>query len=374
MERISVSSKSFVDENGRERIFNGINLVYKGNNVEGQRRRNYIPSDWNDELFDKFENLGINLVRLGLIWDGVEPQPDVYDEEYLDFMSDIADKLKSHRIYFYLDMHQDLYSHVFGGDGAPMWAIISDSYKYKPPKFVWAEGYFFSKAVHRSFDHFWNNDPILGRGLQDRFADMWQHVASKFKDKDNLLGFDIFNEPYPGTNGGKAFKAIVKSGVKTVMSKKVNKVKAVKNMIQGDTFTEALAVIDDRDVFRSLTKGGDLYIKNFDVDKYYPFFRRVSSAIRQVTDRGIIIMENCYYSNLNIPCSTPRLRYDDDHKETNLAFAPHGYDLTVDTVLTNTASNKRVDTIFDEHKKTQERLYVHVIVGEWGGMVRGSEA
>ncbi|MCD7775091.1 MAG: glycoside hydrolase family 5 protein, partial [Clostridiales bacterium] len=261
MNKIGVSGCSFIDETGRERIFNGVNLIYKGNDVEGQTRRNYYPNGWNDELFAKLEALGINLVRLGLIWDGVEPEPGVYDEEYLDFLSGIADKLKEHNIYFYLDMHQDLYSHVFGGDGAPAWAVISDSYKYRPAKFIWAEGYFFSKAVHRSFDHFWNNDPILGKGLQDWFADMWKHVAERFKDKENLLGYDIFNEPFPGTDGGKTFKAIVKSGVKTVMSPKIKKIKALKNIITGDTFSEALAVIDDRDVFRSITKGGDLYIK-----------------------------------------------------------------------------------------------------------------
>lgn len=374
MDKISVKSTAFVDESGRERIFNGINLVYKGRSLDENGNYIYTPPEdlWTEDVIRGLAEKGINLVRFGLLWAAIEPQPGIYNEEYLDTMEKYIDLCAKYGIYVYLDMHQDLYSMDFG-DGAPAWATITDSYKYKPAKIIWAEGYFFNKAVQHSFDHFWNNTPINGKGLQDYFADMWKHVAERFKDKENLFGFDIFNEPYPGTDGGKIFKKILKSGTKTVLSKKVKKTKAIVNMIKGDFVTEALGVLDDSEIMRSMTEGGDMLVKKFDTMKYYPFLVKVSSAIREVTDKGIIMTENCYYSNTSIPCSTPKLRYNNGELEKNSAFAPHAYDLTVDSYYTNTASNKRVDTIFREHSRTQKRLGVPVIVGEWGGMVDGSD-
>ena len=371
MERISVNEMTFVDESGRERIFNGVNLVHKGD-WSDDGKRNYIPKNWTEDMFKRLSELGINLVRLGLIWAAVEPEPDVYDENYLDYMENVVDLCAKYGIYVYLDMHQDLYCTNYGS-GAPEWATVTDSYNFKKPKVIWAEGYFFSKAVHRSFDNFWENVPVCGKGLQEHFADMWKHVILRFKDKENLFGFDVFNEPFPGSDGGKAFKKMMKSAVKTVLSKKVKKARAVKNMIKGDLAYEALAVLDDPEVFRQGTSGADMLVMKFDTEKYYPFLKKMSEMIRSVTDKGIIMMENCYYSNTTIPCYTPRIKYDDGKLEENTAFTPHGYDLTVDSVMTNTASNKRVDTIFNQHMKTQQRLKVPVIVGEWGGMVPGSE-
>ena len=45
----------------------------------------------------------------------------------------------------------------------------------------------------------------------------------------------------------------------------------------------------------------------------------------------------------------------------------------VDTPAYKYASNSRVGAIFAEHKRTQERLVVPVIVGEWGGNAEGTE-
>ena len=48
--------------------------------------------------------------------------------------------------------------------------------------------------------------PLLGQrpgpggvGLQDRYAAAWRHVAERFRDDPNVLGYDLLNEPWPGT-------------------------------------------------------------------------------------------------------------------------------------------------------------------------------
>ena len=60
------------------------------------------------------------------------------------------------------------------------------------------------------------------------------------------------------------------------------------------------------------TKGPDIMsiIKKFDTGYYSEFINKTAKAIREVTDNGIIIMENSYYSNLGIPYSCPAVNYD----------------------------------------------------------------
>lgn len=372
MLKISTFEKKFIDSEGRERIFNGMNLCDKGYFDHAKGKKIYdLPFD--EELISRLSRLGFNLIRLGLTWDAVEPQPFEYDEDYLDRLEKIADLCCKYGIYFFLDMHQDLY----GGypnvmaDGAPGWACLTDGAKFKPTKIVWAEGYFWGKAVHNCFDNFWADKEYNGIPLQTYFCKMWQHVAERFKDHPALFGFDILNEPFPGSDGGRVFRKLIANLAKTVITDKRCKLGwMAKQLVTGNAI-RVLEPFDDPALFRKVTSAGDELIKKFDTGVYSQFINRVTKAIRSVTDNGIIIMENSYYSNLGIPYSCPPVSID-GKREEQLCFAPHAYDLMVDTPAYKFASNNRVGSIFDEHKRSQERLEVPLIVGEWGGQSEGT--
>ncbi|MBO4893645.1 MAG: cellulase family glycosylhydrolase [Clostridia bacterium] len=369
MERIFTKGERFVDESGRQRIFNGINLCDKGYANEEKTDKVY-ELDFDENLIVNLKKRGVNLVRLGLTWDGVEPEAGKYDEDYLDRVQKVADLCEKHGIYFYLDMHQDLYGGAADtpADGAPMWACMTDGHEFKPTKFVWAEGYFWGKAIHSCFDHFWANDVCCGKPVQEHFCEMWKHVAERFKDNTALFGFDILNEPFPGSSGGKVFRKLIGSVVRAGMfDRRVNRIRLVKDALKAETRHSVLDQFEDPEFFSTIvTRAGGKIIEDFDKNYYSPFINRVAEAIREVTDKGIIIMENCYYSNTSIPCSTPAVTVK-GAREPQLCFAPHGYDLMVDTPDYKYASNSRTGAIFDEHLRTQKRLNVPVIVGEWGG-------
>ncbi len=370
MLKISTFEKIFIDSEGRQRIFNGMNLCDKGYHKEGEKRKIYeVP--YNEELISSLSEKGFNLIRLGLTWDAVEPQPNQYDEEYLDKIQKVADLCEKHGIYFYLDMHQDLYGGRLG-DGAPEWACLTDGAEFKPTKFVWAEGYFWGKAVHKSFDNFWANKEYNGVPLQTYFCNMWKHVAERFKDHPALFGFDLLNEPFPGTDGGKVFRKLIAGVAKCVLFDKRCKILWLAKQLFSGNAIRCLEPFDDSTLFRKATSGGDALIKKFDTGAYSQFINRTAKAVREVTDNGIIIMENSYYSNLGIPYSTPAVNYD-GKREEKLCFAPHAYDIMVDTPEYKYASNNRVGSIFDEHRRSQERLNVPVIVGEWGGQSEGTD-
>ena len=373
MLKITTSDKKFVDSEGRQRIFNGMNLCDKGVYVPGNPRKVYTL-DFYDDLISKLHSMGFNLIRLGMTWDAIEPEPGKYDEEYLDKVEKVADLCEKYGIYFYLDMHQDLYGGPADApaDGAPAWACLTDGAKFKPTRFVWAEGYFWGKAVHNSFDNFWANKEYGGVPLQTYFCNMWKHVAERFKDHPALFGFDILNEPFPGSDGGKIFRKLIFSIAKTVLTdKRCKKTKMLKDLFSGEP-AKVLLTFDDHTLFRKVTSAGDELIRKFDTGVYSQFINRTAKAIREITDNGVIIMENSYYSNLGIPYCAPAVSYD-GKREEKLCFAPHAYDLMVDTPAYKYASDERVGSIFDEHRRSQERLEVPVIVGEWGSQAEGTE-
>lgn len=370
MEKIFVKGRCLVDEFRRERIFNGVNLVYKNDDDSTGRKpvRGYHPT-WQPYEIETLARRGINVARLGLIWAAVEPQPGLYDDAYLKTIRDYADLCAQNGMYVFLDMHQDLYSDLYA-DGAPEWATFPDGAAYEEPLFVWAEGYFTGEAVHAAQDHFWANDPAGdGVGLIDHFAAMWKHVAAFFADCPNLIGFDILNEPFPGSSGGTVFWTLVNKMCE-VLGRETGKPMQVMDLAgvlaDPSQLTDLLQVAEDPAIFKEVVMSGAELIRQFDTEVYAPFFQKVASAIREATPRGILLMENCYYSNLGIPCSTPRLVYPNGKEEPQFVFTPHGYDLTVDTEAYQSASNSRVDVIFEEHKRTQERLDCPVLVGEWG--------
>jgi endoglycosylceramidase len=182
-----------VDGSGRVRIDHGVNMVYK--------RAPYVPaaSGFGDDDAAFLARNGFTSVRLGLIWKAVEPQPGRYDDGYLSRVRRTVKVLHEHGIAALLDFHQDLYNERYQGEGAPDWAVQDDGVPAQPQA-GFPGNYFGMPALWRAFDHFWANDPGPGGvGLQDRYAAAWKHVARSFRTTDGVLGIDIFNEPFPGS-------------------------------------------------------------------------------------------------------------------------------------------------------------------------------
>ena len=142
---------------------------------------------------------GFNAVRLGVIWAGVEPKPGVIDYHYLANIESTVQLLAQHHILAILDMHQDLYSGAFNGEGAPAWATFGGG--LPNPDLGFPYNYLFNPAENHAWDAFWANDKASdGVGLEDSYAQMWEAVANYFKGNSDVAGYEIMNEPWAGTN------------------------------------------------------------------------------------------------------------------------------------------------------------------------------
>jgi len=352
MDKIKVRGRRFVDSLGRERVFHGLNFPMGKTD----------PPTLEEPFFIKCKELGFNILRLGPCWSKIEPEPGQYDEDYLKLMDGIFDLSEKYGIYVFLDMHQDLWSD-FGvnvGDGAPVWATLDDGYGYTKPKKIWGEGYFWGKGIFRAFDHFWNNDPVHGKGLQDHYADLWRMLARRYGDHPAFFSFDFLNEPHPGTPGGKIFRTLVANLARVIaFSPGVGHARFFEDLDESG-LGKALDILSP-EVMRKVVRSAQGLVRTFDIERYQPFIARMTKAVREVTQNGVIFLEHNYFSNIGIPFSA-----SPPQGETQACYSPHGYDFLVDGPLYDYASSARVGFIFGEAHNAQKRLNLPVLVGEWG--------
>ncbi|WP_051749199.1 cellulase family glycosylhydrolase [Nevskia soli] len=179
-----------VDEQGRVVILHGVNAVWK--------QAPYVAPDSVDGFTaadaDWLAAHGFNAVRVGVLFAGVMPQPHMVDSSYLDKIDRIVQLLAARDIYILLDFHQDLYNERYQGEGFPDWAT-------QPSRFdsVAKVGFplnYFTPSTSQAFDRFWDN----ADGIQDDYRDAWTAVAARWAAQDHLMGYDVINEPWPGSS------------------------------------------------------------------------------------------------------------------------------------------------------------------------------
>lgn len=346
----------------RELILNGINLIVK------DPEKGYtcaIP----ESDFQKVHEWGFNVIRLGILWDGLEPEPGVYSEEMLRCLDERIRLASEQGCYVLLDMHQDLYSATFS-DGAPEWATLTEGLPHQTGA-LWSDAYLISPAVQKAFDHFWNNTPASdGKGLQDHYADLWKLIAERYANEPAVIGFDIMNEPFIGTQAQAFFPAMVEAYMGLYAEEiqaaglQAEEVAGMWGTPQGRA--EVLENLMDTAKYSQVVCAVQEMNQAFESTVLMDMYTRVASAIREVNQNHILFVEHSYFSNPGVPSGLKRIQYADGTLEMNMAYAPHGYDPLVDTEAYKFASQARVDYLFDLCHRTAIRLDMPMLVGEWG--------
>lgn len=117
--------RPFVDSLGRERYFHGVNAVVKGPPWHPSIDRFDPAISLSEEDFEIMKDMGFTVIRLGFMWAGFEPTRGAYNTTYLNIMKSIAATAAKFGIYTLIDMHQDVFSDRFCGEGVPSWAVKS---------------------------------------------------------------------------------------------------------------------------------------------------------------------------------------------------------------------------------------------------------
>jgi len=184
------SGRWLTNADGQVVILHGLNMVAK--------RPPYEPAaaGFGADAASTLAADGFDVVRLGVIYSAVEPEPGVISHAYVQAIARTVAVLAHDGIYSLLDFHQDQLSTGFGGEGFPSWSV--DTGGLPVHRYLFPLGYTESPALDAAYDNFWADRPGPGGvGLQQRYAQAWQYVAKVFASDPFVLGYDLFNEPWP---------------------------------------------------------------------------------------------------------------------------------------------------------------------------------
>jgi len=252
LSRLHIEKDWFVDEYGRRVLLRGVNFTASSKLPASPNEGTHIKTDFRDhkrvsfigrpipleeaeEHFTRLKHWGFNTLRFLITWEAIEHVgPGKYDTEFLDYVEELLKVAGEQGFYVFIDPHQDCWSRMTGGDGAPGWtfekvgidftrfhetgAAWLMQYQYAPqnpkayPSMSWAQNRirFGSATMFTLFfggRDFAPSCIIDGQNVQDylqsHFIDAFKQVAKRTKDMPHVLGFDSLNEPTAGFIGSK---------------------------------------------------------------------------------------------------------------------------------------------------------------------------
>lgn len=357
---LRASGDKFCDAEARQVILHGLNLVDKS-------------ADWTDYAwvgereYAAMRDWGFNCIRLGFTWASIEPQPGQYSEKAIVELRKRVGWAKKFGLYVVLDMHQDLYSMKYS-DGAPDWATLTDGRPHIANGKVWSDAYVTSPAVQTAMDNFYaNKEGPGGVGLQDRYAGAWRFIASHFAGEPTVIGYDLMNEPFAGSQVPKGMALhFAKLAEELGKPGEQGVAEIMAQWATPEGRRELLLRTSDEKLYARVLDAAQPLFQEFERKSLNPFFQKVSLAIREVDQSHLIFLETGGASNMGVYSAIEPVSGRDGSRDPQQAYAPHGYDLVTDTPDVATASNARVNLIFSRHHETTGRLGLPMLVGEWG--------
>lgn len=249
---LSIDGRRFIDSAGRRVILRGVNLggdckvpypdggTHVPSDFSDHRTVSFVgrpfPLEQADDHLSRLAHWGFNVVRLLTTWEAVEHAgPNRYDEAYLDYLAAVCRKCGEHGLYVFIDFHQDVWSRMSGGDGAPGWTfdavgldftkfhaagaahVMQAKYNYELgghqdgyPQMSWVLNYRLPANMIMWTLFFGGRDftpqfLIDGRNVQDYLQDHYlaamRQVARRVRSMPHVIGFDTLNEPGEGMIG-----------------------------------------------------------------------------------------------------------------------------------------------------------------------------
>ncbi|MBO7634596.1 MAG: cellulase family glycosylhydrolase, partial [Lachnospiraceae bacterium] len=234
--------------------------------------------------------------------------------------------------------------------------------------------YLISPAVQHAFDNFWQDAPAPdGVGIRTHYVNLWKHIAERFVDNPFVIGYDIMNEPFPGTPGAQVAEILggLTSGAEPESGDGGSDRRASNGSVSS---TPAASPFDDHETIEMIVGSILPVTSEFEETCLNPFYDDVARAIRSVDPDTLIFLESNYFANAGIPSSIRPAADASGAVIQGQVWAPHGYDIMVDTDAYDEGGTDRVAFIFGSLLGTAERLGLPTLIGEWGCYPNASQA
>jgi hypothetical protein len=244
---LTIKNEYFADEHGRKVLLRGVNLggsskvPFKPNGAThlktdftDHRNVSFVgrpfPLKEADEHFTRIKHWGFNCLRFLITWEAIEHKASKqYDKEYLDYIEELLKIAEKYEFYIFIDPHQDVWSRMTGGDGAPGWLfekIGLDFTKFDESEAAFVMQYRYDPNNQKTYPPmYWDNNNVrfanatmwtlffggvdfapnckinginIQEYLQDHYIGAVKQVAHRVKDFSSIIGFDSLNEPKKG--------------------------------------------------------------------------------------------------------------------------------------------------------------------------------
>lgn len=248
--RLHIEKDWFVDEYGRRTLLRGVNFTASSKipvkpdgsthiKTEFRDHRNVsfigrpIKLDEAEEHFTRLKHWGFNCLRFLITWEAIEHAgPGKYDKDFLEYIEELLKIADEKKFYVFIDPHQDCWSRMSGGDGAPGWTFEKvgiDFTKFHEAGAAWLMQYRYdSKNLSAYPSMSWSQSRVQfgcaamftlffggrdfapsciinGQNVQDylqsHYIDAFKQIAIRTKGLAHGLGFDSLNEPTIGFIG-----------------------------------------------------------------------------------------------------------------------------------------------------------------------------
>lgn len=180
------------DADGRVVLLHGMNFVSK------EPGHTPAADGFGEGDADWLVRNGFDAVRLGTTAASIMPKPGVIDTAYVKSFADTVKMLTSHGLLVLVDLHQDGWGPTLGSDGFPGWMTVTHGATDTKTSFPLY--YVTNPAIQAAFQSFWDNDRGPdGVPLQTDAAKIWTALSASVAKDPGVLGYDLINEPWPGT-------------------------------------------------------------------------------------------------------------------------------------------------------------------------------
>ncbi|MBP7738514.1 MAG: cellulase family glycosylhydrolase [Spirochaetes bacterium] len=181
----------FKDDQGRVVILRGVNVA--GNSK--------VPpfTPITSEMLDPLPGWGFNTIRLLFTWEAFEPTRCSFENSYLDYYEKVVQWARAQNIYVMVDFHQDGYSRysVSGcGEGFPSWAVTPAVALKTPDNGAACASWGIMMVIDAMHQKTWKDFHLDLYGTRTRYLEMVEAVADKMSQYDNVIGYELINEPW----------------------------------------------------------------------------------------------------------------------------------------------------------------------------------
>jgi endoglycosylceramidase len=186
-------------------------VMLRGVNAGGRSKfAPFSPFDFSAAPFDaalaayldRAASWGATVLRVPFTWAAVEPAAGADDAEFLGRYDALLDGAWARGLRTVVDFHQDVYAENLCGDGFPAWTLPDPKPAPHHDCPTWYLGYG-TPPVDGAFDRFW----AAGSTVRTAYDALWDRLVARYRDRAGVIGFELFNEPWPGSANLAAFEA-----------------------------------------------------------------------------------------------------------------------------------------------------------------------